>query len=104
MFLPEHKMIIDHIGTIESTPNGLHKYLEFIFRKPARTDEFNEQKYPDDYFQCAVWNKKIEYLPALEVGDKVEVMLNFQGHKLTDTQTGKPYYTKQFSIHKLTKL
>jgi len=104
MFLPAHKFIIDHIGTIEPTPNGLHKYLEFILRKPARTDEFNDQVFPDDYFQCAAWNKKIEELPELEVGNKVEVMLNFQGRKLTDTKTGKPYYTKQFSIHKLTKL
>lgn len=104
MYLPAIKFIIDSIGTVSPTPNGLHHFLEIILRKPAKTDEFNDAKYPDDFFQCSVWNQKIEELPVLEVGDKVEVLINYQGRKRFDENKGAHYITKQFSIQRITKL
>jgi len=104
MYLPAHKFYIDSIGTVTASKNGQHKYIEIILRKPAQRDEFDEAKYPDDYFQCTVWNDKINQLPEIENGDKVEAVLNYQGRKMLDQNTGDTYYTKQFNIQKLTKL
>lgn len=104
MFLPSHKFIIDSIGTVTKSKNGLHDFLEIILRKPAKTDEFNDAVYPDDFYQCTAWNKKINELPELEKGDKVEVMLNFQGRKVFDQNKMEDYYTKQLTIQKLHKL
>lgn len=104
MYIKTEKFIIDAIGTVSKSKNGLHDYLEIVLRKPAKHDEFNEATYPDDYFQTTAWNKKINELPEIEVGDKVEVMLNLQGRKLLDDKTGEYYFTKQLNIQKLSKL
>lgn len=104
MFLPSHKFIVDHIGTVTKTQNGLHDFLNLVLKKPARRDEFDEATYPDDYYEVSVWNKKINELPVLEVGDKVEAVLNFQGRKGFDEGKMEHYYMKQLSVHKLTKV
>lgn len=104
MYLPEHKFIVDEVGNIEKTPNKLHTYIEIILRKPAYRDEFGESKYQDDIFQCTVWNQKIETLPYLVAGDKVEAVLNYQGRKQFDQNAGKYFYTKQFSIQTIKKI
>jgi len=104
MYLPAHKFYIDSIGPVSPSQTGNHKFIEIVLRKPAQRDEFGEEKYPDDYFPCTVWNDKINQLPEIEEGDKVEAVINYQGRKKLDQQTGDPYYTKQFNIQKLTKL
>lgn len=104
MFLKSEKYYIDSIGTVTRTQNGLHNFLNIGLRKPARRDEFDEASYPDDFFEVSVWNKKIDELPELEVGDKVEVFINFQGRKNLNEQSGEYYYTKQMRVMKLTKL
>ena len=104
MYLPAHKFYIDSIGPVTPSATGQHKFIEIVLRKPAQRDEFGDEKYPDDYFQCTVWNDKINHLPEIEEGDKVEAVLNYQGRKLLDRDTGKTYYSKQFNIQKLTKL
>lgn len=100
MLLPEHKFLVQEVFAPENTPNGKHRFQRIILNKPGYTDEFGEKRGKDDLYECTVWNKKIDELPALKSGDKVKTMLNMQGVENID-QNGKKLYYTQITIRKI---
>lgn len=103
MLIQEHGYLVKQIDAPESTQNGRHKFQRIVLNKPGYTDEFGDKKCMDDIFECRVWNKKINEIPALQKGDKVKAVLSIKGLEYTDKQ-GKTIYYTQTTIRKIEKI
>ena len=104
MFLPEHGYIIEKIGSLELTKDQKHQFVECVFRKPARQDEFGESNYPDDIFYVRAWNSKTELVVNLKKGDKVKSQLSLSGREALNQEQTAMYNQLNFSVTKLEKI
>jgi len=102
MLLPEHKFLVDKVGTTERTQDGKHEYKTIVLVKPGYTNEFGEKVGTDDEYECKAWNKTIGEMPVIKHGDKVNALLNLQGRKFIDKTKGDVYYRTELMIRKLT--
>ena len=100
MLLPEHKFLIEKAGPKENTKDQKHSFKTFVFRKPGFTNEFGEKVGKDDLFEAKAWNKTIDELPAVSMGDKVAVMLVLNGKEYLDQNQGINY-SLQLTIQKM---
>lgn len=100
MYIEKQKMLIAGVKPVETTKDGKYKYRNILLRKPAFVDAFGEKHGEDDLFECSVWNKKIDTLPALIEGDKVEVSFFLQGREYVHTSRGL-MYSLRLNIHEI---
>lgn len=104
MFLQEFKAIIKKISPVQKTKDGKYEFVEVVFVKPARRDEFGEPIGKDDIFMAKAWNKKISELPVLKPGDKVNITLILQGQEGIDQNDNRIYYSLALNIGKILKI
>lgn len=99
MYLPEHKFIVEKIGTVENVKN--HQLQKIVLRKPGWRDEFGDQVGKDDFYEVQVWNQQINDVPVLKRGDKVKAMLNLAGQEVLDNNNGELFYTLRLNARKI---
>jgi hypothetical protein len=104
MLLPEHKFLVQQVGTTDRTKDGKHEFQTIVLLKPGYTNEFGEKVGEDDIYECKAWNKTLSEMPVLKHGDKVSALLNMQGRKWIDKENGNINYQVQLTIRKLTLL
>jgi len=104
MYLPEFKCIVKNIAATQRTKDLKHEFVEVLFTKPARKDDFGEPIGNDDIFLARAWNKKINELPALKIGDRVKATLMLQGTEGIDRNDSSIYHALQLTVYKISKI
>lgn len=96
------KAIIESISPIETAKSGT-KFVNIVIRKPARMNEFGEKIGNDDIFNVQVYNNKIEEIPKLHKGDKIEIKMSLSGSEHLD-QNSKIFYRMSLTEWAIEKL
>lgn len=101
MLLPEHKFLVEKVGQKEKTTDQKHTFKTIVLRKPGFTNEFGEKVGKDDLFEAKAWNKTIDELPVVAMGDKVAATLLLTGKEYLDKNQSDINYSLQLTLHKM---